>query len=89
MPKGGELDISTYRSADGKSVCAALKDTGDGIPEENLARIFDPFYTTKPDGTGLGLSISYGIIENHGGKIEVMSRVGEGATFVVMLPVSG
>ena len=88
MPNGGELEISTYRSADGKYVCTAIKDTGDGIPEENLARIFDPFFTTKSEGTGLGLSISYGIIENNGGKIEVKSRLGEGTTFTVMLPVS-
>jgi two-component system NtrC family sensor kinase len=88
MPLGGDLEISTYRYADGKYVCAGLQDTGDGISEENLARIFDPFFTTKHEGTGLGLSISYGIIENNGGKIEVKSRVGEGTTFVVMLPVS-
>lgn len=87
MPQGGELEIATYRSPDGGYVCAALKDNGDGIAAENLARIFDPFFTTKPEGTGLGLSISYGIVENHGGRIEVKSRVGEGTTFVVMLPV--
>ncbi len=89
MPYGGILDISTYRSTDGRYVCAALKDSGDGIPEENLSRIFDPFFTTKSEGTGLGLSISYGIIENHGGKIEVQSTLGDGAVFIVMLPVSG
>lgn len=89
MADGGNLDIFTYQSAEGRYVCACLKDNGNGIPEENLARIFDPFFTTKSAGTGLGLSISYGIIENHGGKIEVKSRVGEGATFIVMLPVSG
>lgn len=88
MPQGGDLEISTSRSADDMYVCTALKDNGVGIPEENLARIFDPFYTTKPHGTGLGLSISYGIIESNGGKIEVSSREGEGALFVVMLPVS-
>jgi len=89
MRNGGDLEISSYRSSDGMYVCACLKDSGDGISEENLARIFDPFFTTKPDGTGLGLSISYGIIENNGGKIEVKSRLMEGTTFVVMLPVSG
>lgn len=89
MPQGGELKISTYCSTDGKYVCAALKDSGDGIAEDNLARIFDPFFTTKSEGTGLGLSISYGIIENNGGKIAVNSRLGEGATFTVILPVSG
>jgi two-component system NtrC family sensor kinase len=89
MPQGGVLEISTYRSSDGKYVCAALKDNGTGISEEHLARVFDPFFTTKAEGTGLGLSISYGIIENHGGKIEVQSRAGEGTTFIVMIPVSG
>jgi two-component system NtrC family sensor kinase len=89
MPHGGDLEISTYRSYDGKYICAGLKDNGVGIPEENIARIFDPFFTTKPEGTGLGLSISYGIIENNGGKIEVMSKAAEGTTFIVMLPVSG
>jgi len=83
MPHGGELEISTFRSADGTYVCAGIKDNGAGIPEENLARIFDPFFTTKAEGTGLGLSISYGIIDNNGGKIEVKSRVGEGTTFIV------
>lgn len=89
MPKGGDLGISTYRSADGKYICAGIKDSGDGISDENLARIFDPFFTTKPEGTGLGLSISYGIIENNGGKIEVKSRLGEGTEFTVMLQASG
>jgi two-component system NtrC family sensor kinase len=85
MPQGGDLEISTYLSADGQYVCAAIEDSGDGIPEENIARIFDPFFTTKSEGTGLGLAISYGIIENNGGKIEVKSRLGEGTLFVVML----
>ena len=89
MPHGGNLEMDTYRSADGKYVCAAVKDSGEGISEENIARVFDPFFTTKPEGTGLGLSISYGIIENNGGKIEVSSRVGVGTTFIVMLPVTG
>ncbi len=89
MPHGGVLEIFTRQSADGKYVCAGVKDSGHGIPEENMARIFDPFFTTKAKGTGLGLSISFGIIENNGGRIEAQSRVGEGTTFVVMLPVSG
>ncbi|MBK5274753.1 MAG: HAMP domain-containing protein [Desulfuromonadales bacterium] len=89
MPYGGLLEISTYQCGEGKYICAAIKDSGDGIPEENLARIFDPFFTTKSEGTGLGLSISYGIIENNGGKIEVKSKIGEGTTFIVQFPVSG
>jgi two-component system NtrC family sensor kinase len=89
MPSGGNLEISTYWSADGRFICAALHDSGDGISEENLTRIFDPFFTTKSTGTGLGLSISYGIIENHGGKIDVQSRSGAGTTFTIMFPFSG
>jgi two-component system, NtrC family, sensor kinase len=89
MPRGGWLEIYTYRSADEKYVCAGLKDNGAGISEENLARIFDPFFTTKSEGIGLGLAITYGIVENHGGKIEVKSRIGEGTTFTVMFTVSG
>jgi len=88
MPRGGELEISTYRTVEGNHVCAVIRDNGEGISEDNLARIFDPFFTTKAEGTGLGLSISYGIIENHGGTIRVASKPGEGAAFTVMLPVS-
>lgn len=87
MPSGGMLSISTYPSHCGEFICAAITDSGEGIPEENLAKIFDPFFTTKKHGTGLGLSISYGIIENNGGKIEVSSTVGSGTTFVVWLPI--
>ena len=64
-------------------------DTGSGIAEDKLTRIFDPFFTTKEPGkgTGLGLSIAYNIIRKHKGQIDVVSRVGEGTTFVVELPV--
>jgi two-component system NtrC family sensor kinase len=88
MPQGGDLEITTYRSDDGRYVCAVIKDSGEGIANDNLARIFDPFFTTKAEGTGLGLSISYGIMESHGGRIEVQSKAGEGAAFTVMIPVS-
>jgi two-component system NtrC family sensor kinase len=65
-----------------------LVDTGPGIPEENLARIFDPFFTTKPpgQGTGLGLAIAQGIVNDHGGRIEVSSTLGKGSVFRVVLP---
>ena len=66
-----------------------LEDEGPGIPEENLGRIFDPFFTTKPpgQGTGLGLAIAQGIVNDHGGRIEVSSVVGKGSIFRVVLPL--
>ena len=70
-------------------VWVEVEDTGQGIPEENLKRIFDPFFTTKPvgKGTGLGLALAYGIINRHGGRIEVESTVGKGTRFRICLPV--
>jgi signal transduction histidine kinase len=86
MPNGGQLVIS-LTAADGL-VTLTVRDTGVGIPPENLRRIFDPFFTTKgEDGTGLGLSVSYGIIARHHGNIRVESTVGQGTTFIITLPV--
>jgi len=84
----GTLTITTSPTPDRKSVLVEFTDTGEGIPEENLSRIFDPFFTTKDvgKGTGLGLATSYGIVEEHGGKIWVKSKVGEGTTFTIELP---
>ncbi len=88
MPEGGTLDITTS-TKDG-FVCIEISDTGVGIPDDILPRIFEPFFTTKKEkGTGLGLPISYRIIEGHGGKIEVRSKVQEGTTFRVYLPFKG
>ncbi len=92
MPQGGSLLITSRLSADftGKEhITVEFIDTGTGIPEEQLDRIFDPFFMTRADGdgTGLGLSISYMIVQNHGGRLEVESKVGEGSTFRVILPV--
>nr|WP_315232187.1 ATP-binding protein [uncultured Albidiferax sp.] len=80
--------ITLRTGLDDENVWVEIQDTGNGIPPENLDRIFDPFFTTKPvgTGTGLGLSISYGIISRHGGRIEVRSEPGQGATFKVLLP---
>jgi two-component system NtrC family sensor kinase len=84
----GTLTITTSHDAYRKMVFIEFTDTGEGIAEENLTRIFDPFFTTKDvgKGTGLGLATSYGIIEGHGGKINVKSEVGEGTTFTIELP---
>ncbi len=83
----GRLEISTKRQ--GSSIEITITDDGPGIAPENLKRIFDPFFTTKEvgKGTGLGLSICYGIITEHGGDIEVVSTPGQGASFILRLPV--
>jgi two-component system NtrC family sensor kinase len=84
----GELSVRTR--AEGGQVLIELQDSGPGISPELQKKIFEPFFTTKPagKGTGLGLSVSYGIIESHGGRIEVRSSLGHGATFVISLPVA-
>lgn len=89
MPGGGGLIVRTSLVNDGSCVRFEVEDTGNGIPPENLPRIFDPFFTTKEvgKGTGLGLSVVYGIVEDHGGKINVKSTLGEGTTFIIDLPV--
>lgn len=88
MEDGGTLTLWTGPDLSGDSIIVRIKDTGSGIPEENLGKVFDPFFSTKgPRGTGLGLSVSYGIVEGHGGTIEVYSKVGEGTTFTITLPV--
>jgi len=88
MPKGGWLTIVT-RLADGMAV-AEVGDTGGGIPSEHLARIYDPFFTTKAigQGTGLGLSITYGIVREHDGTIACDSEVGIGTRFTLSLPAA-
>jgi len=86
MPKGGSIYITVNLTQDKKYIQVLFSDTGIGISEENLNRIFDPFFTTKEKGTGLGLSIVLGIVENHGGELEVKSRIGEGTTFIIKLP---
>ncbi len=93
MPGGGELDIATLllKSRDGlKQIAVRFSDTGPGIEKEEMARIFNPFYTTKRagEGTGLGLSVSQRIISEHGGEIKVSSTPGCGSTFTVVLPVN-
>lgn len=87
MPQGGKLFIITRTNNDTAQVI--FRDTGIGIPKENLNKIFDAFFTTKSEvkGVGLGLSVSYGIIRQHDGIIEVKSGNGQGATFIVTVPL--
>jgi signal transduction histidine kinase/CheY-like chemotaxis protein len=88
MPKGGTLTIRSAAITDGVKV--SFTDSGPGIAPEHRDRIFDPFFTTKPEvsGTGLGLSVSLGIVQSHGGRIDVETEVGTGSTFIVSLPLT-
>ncbi len=86
MDKGGQLSIQSAMSKDGR-VSIQVHDTGAGINPEDLDRIFDPYYTTKPKGTGLGLAIVHKIVEGHDGQIKVRSILGQGSTFTITLPV--
>jgi two-component system NtrC family sensor kinase len=88
MPRGGWLSVTTR--VEGQHVVAEIADTGSGIPSEQLARIYDPFFTTKSigRGTGLGLSITYGIVREHDGTIHCDSAVGQGTRFILSLPMA-
>lgn len=87
MPGGGTLVVTTEYTADeGGGVRICFVDTGEGIPLDELDKIFDPFYTTKDTGTGLGLAISYDIIQRHHGQIDAHSQPGEGSMVTVWLP---
>ncbi len=85
----GEITLRTEKLGD-DSVRVSITDSGKGIPADDLARIFEPFYTTKPvgKGTGLGLSLAWGIVERHHGRIEVKSELGQGTTFMMTLPIN-
>jgi two-component system, NtrC family, sensor kinase len=86
---GGRVAIRTYGPCEGGSIVLDVRDTGEGISEDNLPRIFDPFFTTKTGkGAGLGLSVVYGIVKAHGGDIEVEGGIGGGTIFRVMLPLA-
>jgi len=91
MENGGKLTIRAVAGENTGEIGIQVEDTGKGIPDENLNKIFDPFFTTKDvgEGSGLGLSVSHGIIEKHGGRVEVASEIGKGSTFGIYLPVDG
>jgi C4-dicarboxylate-specific signal transduction histidine kinase len=86
----GSLAIRAETDPDVKELRLSLSDNGGGIPEFVVDRIFDPFFTTKEvgRGTGLGLSIARGIVERYGGRLELQNRLGEGATFTIVLPIA-
>lgn len=89
MPEGGTFTVFTrpLNIDDVHGVQIIFEDTGIGIPKKNLPKIFNPFFSTRPDGTGLGLSITKNIIDQHGGRIEVESEVSVGTKVIITLPV--
>ncbi len=87
MHEGGTLGVTTRILTDDKIVEVAISNTGEGIPEKNMAYIFEPFFTTKTSGTGLGLAICRNIIERHEGSIHAHSSKGTGSTFIIRLPL--
>lgn len=86
----GEVTINVFEIKEEKRVVVEFKDNGIGISEENIKKVFDPFYTTKPvgEGTGLGMSIAYKVITNHGGTMQIESEMGKGTTIRIILPIS-
>jgi len=88
MKEGGRLEIRSRLNDDGTGIVTTVRDSGCGIPPENIERIFEPFFTTKSGsgGTGLGLSITYGLVTEIGGSIAIESTVGAGTTFIITLP---
>lgn len=85
---GGKITINSRFASKADMVEITVSDTGKGISEEDVDRIFEPFYTTGESGTGLGLAITHGIIEQHGGTIEVESKMGQGTSFIIRLPLN-
>ncbi len=86
-PPGGNINISGKKDSIGNEIIIKIKDSGPGIQKENLPKIFQPYFTTKDKGTGLGLAIAYRIISDHKGRIEVESKIKEGTTFTIKLPI--
>ena len=84
----GSIIVRSYTSRNQKDIIIEISDTGSGIPPENVPKIFDPFFSTKPAGTGLGLAVSYGIIQRHHGQIQTFSQPGKGTRFVIEIPVA-
>ncbi len=85
-----QFPLSGSRASEGAMIEISVKDNGNGIPPNVIDKIFQPFFTTKPtgQGTGLGLSLSYDIIKAHGGELKVETTEGEGAKFIIQLPIN-
>jgi signal transduction histidine kinase len=88
MPGMGSLTISTSVEKEQQKVAVTITDTGEGIPQESIDKIFYPYFTTRSRGTGLGLAIVQQIIAEHNGTIDVKSRVGEGTAITITLPIA-
>jgi signal transduction histidine kinase len=88
MPQGGELTVTSRYKKNTDRMDISIKDTGDGIPKEQMDKVFKPFYTTKPKGMGVGLSLAKQIIERHGGILRLESELGVGTTVSLQLPVT-
>jgi len=86
MPEGGEITLQAF--AENAKVCLSIIDTGKGMPPETMAKIFQPFFSTKPGGSGLGLPTTRRIIESHHGTMDVQSEVGKGTKFTICLPIT-
>ncbi len=82
----GQVSVRSYKDEENRGVVVEIEDSGMGIPQEHLERIFEPFFSTKQKGTGLGLAVNYGIIQKHGGQIRVSSQPGHGTTMTIRLP---
>ena len=86
MPEGGTLEIIAGENAQAQTVVIAVKDAGTGIAPEDMGKLFQPLFTTKPRGIGLGLVVVKNLTEANGGSVEVQSEAGKGTTFTVILP---
>jgi two-component system, NtrC family, sensor histidine kinase HydH len=87
MPGGGRLSLTVDEDDTNRYARFTVRDTGKGIGKDDLAHVFDPYFTTKPSGTGLGLAVVHKIVESHGGEIQVESEEGKGAAFTVLIPL--
>jgi len=87
MPQGGRLEVGARHHPSARKVTIQIADTGEGIPEENVGKIFDYYFSTKEKGMGLGLPLAHKIIQDHGGTIDVESVAGQGTNFRITLPV--